>query len=228
MKKATFYLTLLFCAIFMVTGLASCLDSDDDSTGSIDNATQQKYMNSISLANSPSTVRFYYITSNGNYTLSVKYDSITNGSVYSTFRTDSTFNVRHFPVCKLDSAVRVDSTVTTGTIRQIFDAIHNSTIEASFSGYYWIPSTSYVQSSYVQYAMNAIFTTTLNYGGSPHNVAFYFSQNASYGVYQLSSGVNQYMLYLSGIYLDYKSISDPGTLLSSSNFRPLAIYFTKN
>lgn len=231
MKKITTYLMLLVCGLFISTALTSCIDDDDDSTGTaIDEATQKSYINTISY-NSPfySKARFYYsksYTTGTSYT--VKYDSIS--SVRTYFRTDSTFLVNDFPVCKLDSCIQVSETQTSGVARELFDAIHNSTTTTKLYGSYWVPTTGYVTNDYLMFLQTAFVETELTYGGATHNVAFYFAplygtSPISYGLYNRSKFSCQYQLYLYRIYIDYVSPTNPGTQFTT-NFTPILISFT--
>lgn len=221
MKKFTTYLALLFCGLFMAAGLTSCLGDNEDSDYVIDTATQKKYQSSVS-SSSPYTLkaRFYRPSTDG--ATGIKYDSIQ--SISCRFSTDSTFRVDYFPVNKLDSAIVIDSTITTGTARALFDAIHNSTQMATISGYYWFPNTNYIQSTYYEFVCSALMTTTLHYNDADHVVAFYFTPNYSYGYWQLSTSKAAFQLYLTAIYPDYDSTKTTNTPLSSY-FSPVNIVF---
>lgn len=223
MKKFTFYLAMLFCGLFLAAGLSSCLSEGEDY--SIESTTQSSYLNQISLAGSKSYMaRFYYSQSVYGATYGVKYDSLSG--VWCNFvARDSSFTVRNFPVCKLDSAIKVDSTVTSGKYREIFDALKASTDEATIYGTYYVPNTQYVQDSYLQFLTGALLQTTLHYEDADHNVAFYFSPYYSYGYYAKSSMSCQFQLYLSAIYLDYNATTGNGTSLGESWFRPVNIVF---
>lgn len=224
MKKLTFYLVALFCGLFIVAGLSSCL-GDDSEDYTIDATTHNTYLTRIAMAGSKSyTVRCYYPVSVYGTTMGVKYDSLRGVGCNFTAR-DSSFTVSNFPVCALDSAVKVDSTVTEGTYRELFNALHKSSATVNLKGAYYIPNSQYIQDSYTQFLMGALAETTLTYGGQEHNVAFYFSPYYSYGYYVGSSMSCQFQLYLSSILLDYNASTGKGTTLSESNFRNVNLVF---
>lgn len=232
MKKFSIYLGSLLCSLFMMASLSSCLNDNDSSDNSIDATTQKSYQYQYATATQPSVARFYYTSNSGYYGYQniVKYDSITNGAgTRPSFVTDSTYTLRSFPVCKLDSAINIDASVTTGTYRELYEAIHNSQETASITGYHFIYSSSYASSTSLQYVMQGVMQVKLTYGGQTHNVGFYFAPSYSYGVYTASTRSNEFQLYLAAIYPDFdinKTLSSQ-TALSSTYFNPLYIIFTQ-
>lgn len=225
MKKITFYLSLLFCGLFLAAGLSSCLSEGEDY--SIEASKQNSYQTYIQIAGSKSyTARLYYSKSVYGNTYGVKYDSLPGARTNFVPR-DSTFTVASFPVCKLDSAINVDSTVTSGKYREIFEAIKASTDEATIRGTYYVPNKQCVQDSYIQFLMGALMTTTLHYENADHNVAFCFSPTTyySFGYYYPKSSSCEFQLYLSAIYLDFDNKTGKGTTLGESWFRPINIVF---
>lgn len=223
MKKFTLYLATLLCGLILTAGLSSCVGDGDDN--SIDAATQKTYLNNIS-GTYYYTARFHQTRSlNGYQSTSVKYDSLEN--VAARFLSDSTYRVAGFPLCKLDSAVNVDATVTSGMYRELFDAIHNSNEHVTISGFYWIPNTDYLQSTYYMFVASGVFQTKLHYNDADHNVAFYFSPSYSYGYYLKDKQKPVFQLYLTAIYLDY-SVSATGNIQGSQltgYFNPVTVVF---
>lgn len=222
MKKLPIYLAALLCGLFATASLSSCVGDGEDN--SIDGTTQKNYMNTISGTYSY-TARFYQARTINSQATSIKYDSIQN--VAARFLNDSTYRVAGFPLCKLDSAINIDATITQGTYRELFDAIHNSNEQVVISGLYWIPNKNYAQSSYYTFLASGIFQTKLHYNDADHNVAFYFSPNYSYGYYLVDKKKPVFQLYLTAIYLDYSTTANgeiKGTQLSSY-FNPVSIVF---
>lgn len=222
MKAIKYYLSVAMLGLCAVAGLSSCLSDDESSSNTIDAATQKTYQSNISV-NGPyvNNARFYMINTSAATT--TKYDSIMNKTVYASYRTDSTFTVSGLPVSKLDSAVYV--TNTSERYASLRDAIHNCT-DNLFTGMYCIPTTSYATTSGYQFAVGMTKQVKLNYDGADHNVLFVFNSNMNYslGVWTKSGPFCELQLYLSDIYIDYKSTSDTGTRLSY--FRPIVIVMT--
>lgn len=224
MNKTKNILLLLVCGIIALASLSSCLNNDNNDY-SIDAATQKKYMTTISMLSPYSNnARLYY--SDG-YN-AVKYDSIKGNSVYCRLSADSVLTIQNFPICKLDSAIKISENETKGTYRELFDAIHNSKETVNIKGLYCIPYSNWATTNGYQYLIAASAQFKVTYGGEEHNVLFDFDQTQSWGNYnaaQLSAGMS---LVLRAIYLDYKDEKNYGSRLNTNYFRAIQMILTKD
>lgn len=223
MKKTTNYLVLFFCSLIAAVSFSSCIN-DDNNDYTIDVATQKKYMTTISML-SPyaNNARLYYESGYN----TVKYDSIKGNNVYCQFRSDSTMTIKNFPICKLDSAVKVISNDTQSSYRKLFDAIHNSTSTVNITGRYCVPYSNWATSNGYQYLIGASALFKVTYDGEEHTVLYAFDSTQSYGFYSTSDLSNGMSLVLARIYLDYKDEKNPGTQLNSDYWRKINIVLTK-
>ncbi len=223
MKKTKNYLILLLCALVAAASFSSCIN-DDDNDYTVDVTTQKKYMTTISML-SPyaNNARLYY---DAGYS-TVKYDSIKGNSVYCQFRSDSTMTIKNFPICKLDSAIKVSASDTKSTYREIFDAINKSTATVDIKGLYCVPYTNWATTTGYQYLIGASAIFKITYGGEEHTVLYAFDSTQSYGFYSSSDLTNSMSLVLARIYLDYKDEKNPGTQINSDYWRKINIILTK-
>lgn len=208
---------------FMVTVIcfSSCISDGDDY--SIDEATQKSYMKTMTgMYNGK--VRMHYVSNSPmNYQGIVKYDSI---NTTWTVRQDSTLTLYDFPVNKLDSAIYISknaSNAETQDLRALQEAISNIKTPANIQCYYYVPTSTFVNSQIIQYFVNPVyFKQTLTYNGKTHDVYFVFRTNYYGGAFTISSRQFDFNMFLQSISIDKVPV-DYSNSVPSTYFRGLLI-----
>lgn len=207
---------LIAILLFSVTAVfTSCLDDSNDD--SIPEETYKSYLSSMA-GNYSGKATFYVPSASSTTSAMVAYDSIQ--SISWRMRTDSTILVPSFPINKLDSAINITSS-TPEKYSLLKDAISEMS-STSLTAFYYIPSSSYVSSSQIQFVVNPYtLETTLNYDGADHKVYFVFYTYTFGGTWTTSRTMGMNM-YLTAIYLDGTTSGDA---IPSDYFNPIGIYF---
>ena len=212
-------LVVMAAAVFSFT---SCNTDTEDY--SIDQSTQRQYMSMMSGAYSGKMRMYYTDYANQRY---VKYDSL---STNWTVRNDSTLTLYGFPVQKLDSAITVPATETSAeaqTLRELKTAISNINVPVELKCFYYIPSSSLVNSQDMSFFVNPVyFKQTLNYGGANHDVYFVFMMNNYGGNYNIASQMFEFNMYLQSLSID-KEPKDYSNSVPARYFRNILFTNTK-
>lgn len=220
MKKTNFkHLMMLFvCLLGGMTFFASCISDDDDY--SIDLATQQAYMQTMS-GSYMGKVRMYYV--NNFKQQLVKYDSI---NTTWNVRRDSTLTLYDFPINKLDSAIYISPNSNNAEVtelRALQSAISAIKTPSNLKCYYYVPTKSLVSSQWMQFIVNPIyFKQTLTYNGKQHDVYFVFRTGYYGGTFTTSSRQFEFNMYLQSISID-KEPKDYSNSIPSTYFRNILL-----
>lgn len=196
----------VFCFLLLITAtmsLSSCFNSDDNDT-SIDDATYKQYVKNMSGTYVGKTI--FYKASSSSSSSYVKYDS----TKVSTWKlAGDSIVINNFDVSKL--AANITSTATEATeIKAALDTVTTKTVKA----YYAIPSTSYVNTSYINCVVNPLtIEIPLTYGGASHTIKIAFYQNYYGGAYNRTAYTFSFSMVAGGIFID-SSTSDSGYLSS--------------
>lgn len=218
-KNLMLFVVTMLVATFTFT---SCLNDDDVK---VPTAEEQAGYQRTMADKYGSVVRFCY----QNYNNIVKYDSLKHYTWDVT--ADSTITMYDFPVCKLDSAIKVnenDNGETAKELAALRTAIHESTATTKLQAKYFIPNESYFREyGYSFLVFPQTIKQTLFYNGKSHDVYFIFDTSGYYGGTFLSSSITgkvfEFNMVLAGICIDNYNYD---SLVSTQYFRQVVISCT--